>query len=103
MRFMKNRTVRNASALGALSIGLLLTGCTGGDPPSQAAACHNGIDQAYKEFSQAESEGFGGAVAMTKAGSLLAAAKIQEQFEEYTNCIEKVNHARQYIRQARSG
>ena len=40
---------------------------------------------------------------MTKAASLLAAAKVQEQFEEYTNCIEKVNRAREHIRQARRG
>lgn len=103
MKFTIRRLTRTAAVVGILSLTGLLTACTGSDPESQAAACHNGIKQAYHEFESAKSEGFGGAVAMTKAGSLLAAAKVQEQFEEYTNCIEKVGRARKYIRQARQG
>jgi hypothetical protein len=102
MKLMTRRFIRAVAAAGILSLTGLLAACTGSDPQSQAAACHNGINQAYNEFEQAKTEGFGGAVAMTKAGSLLAAAKVQEQFEEYTNCIEKVGRARQYIRQARA-
>lgn len=103
MQHGRNRAVRGTVKLAALSLGLFLASCTGSDPQSLAPACRNGIDQAYNEFEQAKADGFGGAVSMTKAGSLLAAAKVQEQFEEYENCIEKVNRARQYIRQARTG
>jgi gamma-glutamyl:cysteine ligase YbdK (ATP-grasp superfamily) len=95
--------INRGAAAAALSLGILLAGCTGSDPQSQAGACRSGLDTAYAEFNQAKADGLGEAVDMTKAGSLLAAAKVQEQFEEYNNCIEKVNRARHYIRQARQG
>lgn len=100
---MKRSIPRTASAVVMLASILLLAGCSGRADPGQAQACHNGIDQAYKEFKQAEADGFGGAVDMTKAASLLSAAKVQEQFEKYPNCIDKVQRARHYIRLARKG
>lgn len=103
MDFMKSRTIRTVATAGVFSLGLMLSACSGNASPAQAAACKNGISQAYGEFEKAKAEGFGGAVAMTKAGSLLSAAKIQEQFEKYPNCIDKVKRARVYIRQARTG
>ena len=103
MRINSNRPLRTVAAAGLLSLGLLVAACAGNAPPSQVAACKNGLSQAYSEFEQAKADGFGGAVAMTKAGSLLSAAKIQQQFEKYPNCIDKVKRARHYIRQARSG
>lgn len=103
MKLMANGTVRTVATAGVLALGFLLAACSGDKPVSQAQACRNGIDQAYKEFNRAESDGFGGAVDMTKAASLLTAAKIQEQFEKYPNCIDKVKRARHYIRQARGG
>lgn len=88
---------------GMLSLGLLVAACSGTASQAQVNACKNGLSQAYSEFERAKSDGFGGAVAMTKAGSLLSAAKIQQQFEKYPNCIDKVKRARHYIRQARGG
>lgn len=84
-------------------VGAVMAGCSGKPNPGQATACRNGIDRAYKAFSQAESEGFGGAVDMTKAAGLLSAAKVQEQFEKYPNCLDKVKRARFYINKARKG
>lgn len=101
MNFDAKQAIRGSVIAGAISLAAILASCTGSDPQSQAPVCSNGLDRAYREFEQAEADGFGGAVGMTKAASLLAAAKVQQQFEEYTNCIEKVNRARQYIRQAR--
>ncbi len=103
MGMFKSKTVRVAAPLALVMLASVLAGCSGEKSLQQAAACRNGIDTAYREFSNAKSEGFGGAVNMTKAGSLLGAAKIQEQFEKYPNCIDKVKRARQYIAQARSG
>ena len=94
---------RLAAVAGLLSAGILLAACSGTASPAQAKARKNGLSQAYPEFASAESDGFGSAVAMTKAGGLLSAAKIQQQFEKYPNCIDKVERARHYIRQARSG
>jgi hypothetical protein len=103
MNFKANRSMKLAATAGVLSLGLLLAACSGRAPPGQAAACKNGISQAYAEFEKAKVDGFGDAAAMTKAGSLLSAAKIQEQFEKYPNCIDKVERARYYISQARAG
>ncbi len=100
---IKSGIARLGAPLAVILLASLLAGCSGNKSLEQAAACRNGIDTAYREFSNAKSEGFGGAVNMTKAGSLLGAAKIQEQFEKYPNCIDKVKRARQYIAQARSG
>lgn len=103
MKINANATIRTMATAGTISLVLLLGACSGKASPAQAAACKNGISQAYAELEKAKAEGFGGALAMTKAGSLLSAAKIQEQFEKYPNCIDKVKRARVYIRQARNG
>ena len=70
---------------------------------SQATACANGLDRAFAELGDAKADGFSGTVSWVKAGSLLSAAKVQQQFEKYPNCIEKVHRAREYIRMARRG
>jgi len=103
MKIKANGTLRIVATAGGLTLGMLIAGCAGNAPPGQVNACKNGLSQAYSEFERAKADGFGGAVAMTKAGSLLSAAKIQQQFEKYPNCIDKVKRARHYIRQARSG
>lgn len=103
MKFEFNGSIGITATAGLLSLGLLLGACSGKASQAQINACKNGLSQAYSEFEQAKADGFGGAVAMTKAGSLLSAAKIQQQFEKYPNCIDKVNRARHYIRQARNG
>ncbi len=100
---IKSKTMRLGAPLALVVLASVLAGCSGGKNLQQAAACRNGIDTAYKEFSTAKSEGFGGAVDMTKAGTLLSAAKIQEQFDKFPNCIDKVKRARFYIAKARTG
>jgi len=103
MKTKANRLKTIAATTGMLSLGLLLAACSGNKSLAEASACKNGLSQAYSEFERAEADGFGGAVDMTKAGSLLSAAKIQEQFEKYPNCIDKVERARYYITKARGG
>jgi len=81
----------------------LLVGCSGNPSTSIAKQCSNGIDLAYDELNLAESQGFSGTIAWTKAASLLTAAKVQYEFEKYPNCIEKVNRAHKYITQSKQG
>ena len=52
---------------------------------------------------QPEARGLTGSVQWTKAASLLAAAKVQQQFEEYQNCVIKVREARGYLREIADG
>ena len=101
MNINANRITRTAVAAGLHSLGLLLVACSGKASPAQAKACQNGISQTYAELERAKADGFGEAVAITKAASLLSAAKIQQQFEKYPNCIDKTERARYYIGQAR--
>jgi starvation-inducible outer membrane lipoprotein len=88
-------------------IGLLvfmLSACAG--QPSNAdiaEQCEQGLSAAYAEYEAAESKGFGGSVSMVKATSLLGAAEIQQEFGKYPNCVNKVERARYYIKQATKG
>lgn len=84
-------------------VSAFLLGCSGNTDSSLARQCSSGLDAAYGELSLAETQGFGGTVAWTKAASLLTAAKVQQGFEKYPNCIEKVTRARKYIAQSKQG
>lgn len=84
--------------------GSLLVACAG-QPQSgrQDMLCRQGIERAYDELSLARSQGFSGTVGWSKAASLLAAAKLVEQVEQYDQCLENVDKARFYIRQSQGG
>lgn len=81
--------------------GFLLVGCSWSPNRGQGVTCANGLKSANRELKIARTKGFGGTVAYGKAATLLAAAKVQQQFDRYPNCIEKVGRARSYIRQSR--
>ncbi|RRJ85232.1 hypothetical protein [Aestuariirhabdus litorea] len=90
-----------------LSIGLvtllLLSGCAGHGNQQLSTQCASGLETAYQELDFAQSKGFDGSVAWGKAAALLTAAKVQQQFEKYPNCIDKVQRARAYIKQSLQG
>ena len=77
--------------------------CSTRPPVTWARQCENGLSVAYKELDLAKAKGFGGTVEYTKAAGLLSAAKIQSEFGQYPNCIEKVDLARAYTAKSRSG
>ncbi len=77
---------------------LLLVGCAQNPNSSQALQCENGLKTAYAELDFAKANGLDGTVEYTKAASLLGAAKVQQQFGKYPNCIDKVEHARAFIK-----
>jgi len=87
----------------ALPAIFMLAACAGNPGGATAQRCSSGLDSAYRELDLAKAEGFGGTVDWAKAASLLAAAKVQYEFEHYPNCVEKVDRARTYIRQSKSG
>ncbi|HJS31618.1 MAG TPA: hypothetical protein VJ924_06465 [Alphaproteobacteria bacterium] len=62
--------------------------------------CAKGLDAAYAELDLAKAKGVAGVADMSWAASLLAAAKTQQQFGKYPNCVEKVNRARRIIARA---
>lgn len=84
-----------------VSTGLLfLSACSTTHSPKLVAGCAQALDKATKEYATAESIGFRDATKMSKASSLIAAAKVQQQADKYPNCINKVQRASAYIRQA---
>ena len=76
-------------------------GCAGNPLSSQADRCENGLRVAYKELDFAKTAGFSGTVEYSKAAGLLTAAKVQQEFGKYPNCIDKVQRAREYIVKSR--
>ncbi len=103
MKFKANGFTKLAATTGALSLALFLAACGGDQPISKVKSCENLISQAYSAIEQAKADGFGDAVDLTKAGSLLSAAKVQQQFERYDGCIDKATRAKYYADQARAG
>ncbi|MCL6415852.1 hypothetical protein MIB92_09320 [Aestuariirhabdus sp. Z084] len=84
-------------------LSLLISGCAGHGHQGLSAQCATGLEVAYQELDFARSKGFDGTVAWGKATTLLGAAKVQQQFEKYSSCIDKTDRARYYIRQASQG
>ena len=89
--------------LATVVMAISLASCGGNPNGALAHQCSNGLDRAYERLSDAEAKGFGGGVDWTKAASLLAAAKVQYEFEHYPNCIEKVQRAQTYLARASGG
>lgn len=75
----------------------MLFACAATPASSAAISCREGLAAAYQELDFAKAKGLDGTVEYAKAASLLGAAKIQEEFGKYPNCIEKVERARRYI------
>jgi hypothetical protein len=82
-------------------LALELVGCAGAPKdPQLAAQCRQGLENAFQELEQAKANGFSGSVSWSKAATLLSTAKIQQQFDKYPNCIDKVKRARFYIKES---
>ena len=82
---------------------LALPACTANHGSTMAEDCNQGLAAADKELLDAKAKGFGSAVSLTQAASLLAAAKVQSEFKRYPNCVDKVRRARAYISKAQEG
>ena len=79
----------------------LLASCAGAPQnPQLAHQCEQGLHSAFQELDQAKAKGFGGTVSWTKAATLLSTAKVQQQFDKFPNCINKIKRARFYIKES---
>jgi len=85
-------------AIAAVILTLGLSACAGeaGDR-GLGPSCASGLSAASKELKAAKVAGFGSTLEWTKAASLISAAKVQEQFGEYQNCVQKTRDARRFI------
>ncbi len=98
----RNKTVSMVCASALVVVSLVLAGCSGQPTQRKDVSCQRAIDSAYQALNYAKTKGFDGTVSYTKAGSLLAAAKVQRQVEEYDGCLGNVEKARFYIRQSQN-
>jgi hypothetical protein len=81
-------------------IAAILTGCAG-DPADKGLgpSCASGLDAASRELGKAKAAGLADTVNWGKAASLISAAKIQQQFSEYQNCVVKTREAQRLLRE----
>ena len=85
-----------------LALALVAAACSG--EPGEVArgpACADGLAVAERDLETARAQGFGESVAYARAASLIGAARIQQGFGEYENCVLKAREAREYLRQVR--
>ena len=75
----------------------LASGCAAVHSTQLAYRCNTSLSTASIELEQAKASGYGRTVLWTKAASLITAAKIQQQSEQYPTCINKTARARYYI------
>jgi len=97
-------SIKSILKLGIL-IGLtsfIFAGCAAVQSKRLASQCSSGLTTVNVQLEKAKLKGFSSRVAWTKAATLLAAAKIQQQFDKYPNCVNKVARARYYIRRSQA-
>jgi len=83
------------------SASFIFSGCTAVHNARLANQCNSDLALANTELEQTKVAGFGTTVAWTKAATLLTEAKIQQQFDKFPNCINKVARARYYIKRSK--
>jgi hypothetical protein len=89
---------KHDSIIFVVVLALLLASCAGTpNNPRLANQCEQGLNTAFNELDRAKANGFSGAVSWTKAATLLSTAKIQQQFNKFPNCVNKIKRARYYI------
>ena len=81
-------------------LGLSLAACGGRIATPVGQECAEGLRIANQELDEAKVKGFSGSIQWIKAANLLAGANVQEQFEKYESCADKVRRARIYIQEA---
>jgi len=93
--------MRSIAVLTAITaITSVLVGCTGDRADrGLGPSCAAGLDSASSALGKAKAAGLADSVNWGKAASLISAAKIQQQFSEYQNCVIKTQEARRLLRE----
>jgi len=98
---MKTTISPTAPTLATLALAAaFLAGCSG-DPADRGLgpSCAAGLKAASSELNRAKANGLSDSVDWGKAASLISAAKVQQQFSEYQNCVVKTKEARRLLRE----
>ena len=76
---------------------ITLSACMDAGDRGLGPACQSGLAAAERDLMSAKANSFGSAIDWTRAAALIAAARTQQQFNEYQNCIVKARSAREII------
>ncbi len=76
---------------------LLLAGCMDAGDRGLGPTCSTRLSAAESALGRAKANNIGGVIDWTKAAGLIAAARTQQQFSEYQNCVIKANSAIEII------
>lgn len=99
---LSNITKSKLKFLILIAVGsVVFSGCAAVHSARLASQCDSDLARANAELEETKVQGFGSTVAWTKAATLLTAAKIQQQFDKFPNCINKAARARHYIRRSK--
>lgn len=83
-----------------LALGLALGACSGRVGTQAGQDCSAQLTLAEQELEDAKVKGLGGTIQWTKAAGLIVSARTQQQLERFESCLDKVQRARLYLREA---
>jgi len=75
----------------------LLSGCMDAGDRGLGPACDSELAAAERALSNAKANNIGRAIDWTKAAGLIGAARVQQQFSEYQNCVLKARKASEIV------
>jgi hypothetical protein len=87
------------SKIVVLIVLIALAGCMEPGDRGLGPACESTLSAAERELRAAKSNSIGRAIDWAKAVTLIAAARTQQQFNEYQNCLIKARSAREILAQ----
>lgn len=94
--------MRLAKAFLVTGIGaVLLTGCMDAGDRGLGPTCEARLNAAENELSQAKANSVGKSIDWARAATLIAAARTQQQFDEFQNCVIKADNARKIIAESK--
>lgn len=82
--------------IASISLGVL-SGCMDAADRGLGPTCDSTLAAAQSELMDAKANSVGRAIDWAKAAGLIAAARTQQQFSEYQNCVLKAEQAREII------
>lgn len=94
---MTNLKFRSHPVVALLLLASLAAGCMEASDRGLGPSCQAELQTAEAELSHAKANSIGKAFHWTRAGALIAAARTQQQFSEYENCVIKARDARRIL------
>ncbi len=79
---------------------ITLAGCMEPGDRGLGPLCESTLSAAERDLKAAKADSIGRAIDWAKAATLIAAARTQQQFNEFQNCLIKAKRAREIIAQS---